>query len=48
MALDGSPRFTGEVELKQRRSRDAPFLVCEDSGCEAGGLALVQVCGGGG
>ena len=32
MALDGSPRFTGEVELKQRRSRDARFLVCEDRG----------------
>ena len=30
MAPDGSPGFTGEVQLKQRRSRDAAFLVCED------------------
>ena len=32
VALDGSPRFSHEVELKQRRSRDAPFLVGEDRG----------------
>ena len=29
MALNGSPGFTFEVELKQKRSRGAPFLVCE-------------------
>jgi hypothetical protein len=30
MALDGGLRFIADVELKQRRSRDAAFLVCED------------------
>lgn len=29
MAPDGSPGFTGEVELKQRRSRGAALPVCE-------------------
>jgi hypothetical protein len=30
MAPEGSPGFTGDVQLKQRRSRDAAFLVCEN------------------
>jgi len=32
MALERSPGFTGGVELKQRRSRGAPFVVSEDVG----------------
>ena len=32
MSLDGSPGFTAEVEVKQRRSRDAPSVVCEEGG----------------
>jgi hypothetical protein len=32
MALDGSAGFTGEVEVKQRWSRGAPLVVCEDGG----------------
>jgi hypothetical protein len=42
MTLDGSPGFTGEVELNRRRWRGATLLVCEDRDCEGSGSALVS------